>query len=113
VHRKCLTYRSWTGYEIDASFLCSSEERFKSKYTLCGIVTRLSFEQSPMYVERYGVEAQCLDLLEHVQPEIRNRQSIWMEFATEHHDTFTIDHQGMFIISDLFGLVHYFKSYGQ
>jgi len=54
-----------------------------------------------MYIKGHGIEAKRLDLLKYVEPETWHWQSIWVELATEDHDTFAIDHERMFIVSDL------------
>lgn len=59
----------WTyGNQIYARLLRSFEERLPRKDTLGSEITLLSFNKSPVNVERNGIISQCLDFLEDIQP---------------------------------------------
>ena len=84
----------WTyGKQVDAGFLGCREEGFESEDTGSIEDTLLSFQQSPIGVERYTIIAKSFDLLEHVQPETGYWQSERVEFTAVEQNSFAMDEE--------------------
>ncbi len=64
------------GEQINAGCLSSREEWLQIEYSIGGKITRLALQQSPVDIERDAVEAQRLDLLEYIEPQAGNGDSV-------------------------------------
>ena len=62
----CIDIGTWSSQEVDTSRADSLEEWLECEHPFGSIIARLSFDQCPVYIERYAIEAKSFHFLEDV-----------------------------------------------